>query len=67
MLSKLCGVPIPVATLIGTMSFLVIIVCCAPGGIVSFFYKPSGVARHVRLREMEREVATLEHEITGAE
>lgn len=67
MLSKLCGVPIPVATLIGTMSFLVIIACSTPGVIVSFFYKPSGVPRHVRLREMEREVATLEHEITGAE
>jgi uncharacterized protein (TIRG00374 family) len=63
MLSQLCGVPLPVAALIGTMSFLVIIICCAPGGIVYFFYKPSGVARHVPMREMKEEVATLEHEI----
>ena len=67
MLSNLCGIAMPVATLIGTMSFLVIIACCAPGGIVYFFYKPSGVPRHVRLREMKREVATLEHEISEAE
>jgi uncharacterized protein (TIRG00374 family) len=63
MLHNLCDVPIAVAKLIGTMSFLVILVCCAPGGIVYFFYKPSGVAKRVRLREMEREVATMEHEI----
>jgi uncharacterized protein (TIRG00374 family) len=64
MLSNLCGVPAPVAALIGTMSFLVIIACCSPGCIVYFFYKPSGIARRVRIREMKREVATLEHEIS---
>ena len=63
MLHNLCGVPVAVAKLIGTMSFLVILVCCAPGGIVYFFYKPGGVTKRVRLREMEREVATAEHEI----
>ncbi len=63
MLHNLCGVPIAVAKLIGTMSFLVILVCCAPGGIVYFFYKPSGVAKRVPMREMQREVATMEHEI----
>jgi len=67
MLSNLCHVPVAVAKLIGSMSFLIILFCCGPGGIVYFFYKPSGLPRHVRLREMEREVATLEHEITGAE
>jgi glycosyltransferase 2 family protein len=67
MLHNLCGVPIAVAKLIGTMSFLVILVCCAPGGIVYFFYKPSGETRHVRMREMETEVATLEHEIGRSE
>jgi glycosyltransferase 2 family protein len=67
MLSNLCGVPVAVAKLIGTMSFLIIFICCAPGGIVYFFYRPSGVPRHVRLSEMEREVATLEHEISETE
>jgi uncharacterized protein (TIRG00374 family) len=67
LLSNLCGVEVAKAKLIGTMSFLVILICSAPGGIVYFFYKPSGETRHVRLREMEREVATLEHEITEAE
>ena len=50
--------------LIGSLSFLIILLCCVPGAIVYFFYKPSGVPRHVRLREMQREVATLEHEIS---
>ena len=67
MLSHLCGVPVAVAKLIGTMSFLIIFVCCLPGGIVYFFYRPSGEVRHVRMREMQREVATLEHEISEAE
>ena len=67
MLSNLCGVPVAVAKLIGTMSFLIIFLCCVPGGIVYFFYRPSGAAEHVRLREMEREVATLEHEISETE
>jgi uncharacterized protein (TIRG00374 family) len=67
MLHGLCGVPEAVAVLIGSMSFLIMLVCCAPGGIVYFFYKPSGVPVHVQLREMEREVATLEHEISEAE
>lgn len=67
MLSNVCGVPVAVAKLIGTMSFLIILVCCAPGGLVYFLYKPSGVPRHVRLREMEREVATLEQQIGSIE
>jgi uncharacterized protein (TIRG00374 family) len=67
MLSNLCGVPVAVAKLIGTMSFLIILFCSAPGGIVYFFYKPTGVTRHVRMREMEKEVATLEHEISETE
>jgi glycosyltransferase 2 family protein len=67
MLHGLCGVPEAVAVLIGSMSFLVMLVCCAPGGIVYFFYKPSGQAGHVKLREMRKEVATLEHEISESE
>ncbi len=67
MLHGLCGVPEAVAVLIGSMSFLVMLVSCAPGGIVYFFYKPSGQTGHVKLREMREEVATLEHEITENE
>jgi hypothetical protein len=67
MLNNLCGVTVEKAKLIGSLGFLVIVICSAPGGIVYFFYKPSGVAKRVRLREMEREVATLEHEIGSAE
>ncbi len=67
MLHGLCGVPEAAAVLIGSMSFLVMLACSAPGGIVYFFYKPSGQAGHVKLREMRKEVATLEHEITEGE
>jgi len=67
MLSNLCAVPVEVAKLIGTMSFLIIFFCCLPGGIVYFFYKPSGASGHVKLREMQKEVATLEHEIGDSE
>ena len=67
MLHGLCGVPEAVAVLIGSMSFLVMLACSAPGGIVYFFYKPSGQAGHVKLSEMRKEVATLEHEITENE
>ena len=67
MLHGLCGVPEAVAVLIGSMSFLVMLVSCAPGGIVYFFYKPSGQKGHVKLREMRGEVATVEHEIVKTE
>lgn len=67
MLHNLCGVSVEVAKLIGTMSFLVIFVCCVPGGIVYFFYRPSGAAGHVRMREMQQEVVTAEHAITDRE
>ena len=66
MLSGLCGVAPGVAALIGTMSFVVILLCSAPGGIIYLFYRPSGLAAPVKLREMQREVATLEHEIGEA-
>jgi hypothetical protein len=67
MLHNLCGVPEAKAILIGSLSFLIILICCIPGAIVYFFYKPSGVVAHVRLREMQKEVATLEHEISEGE
>ena len=67
LLSNLCHIDVPVAKLIGTMSFLIILFCSAPGGIVYFFYRPSGEKAHVRMRDMQREVATLEHELSEKE
>src|SRR5437660_5771293 len=63
MLHQVCGVNEGVAVLIGSLSFLIIVLCCLPGGIVYFFYKPNGGAKRVRLPGMQREVATMEHEI----
>ena len=67
MLFNLCAVPPAVARMIGLTGFTVILLCCLPGGIVYFFYKPSGETRHVKMREMKEEFATLEHEITEKE
>jgi uncharacterized protein (TIRG00374 family) len=75
MLSNLCAVPpgaapdywFAVARLIGLTGFTVILLCCLPGGIVYFFYRPSGATGHVKMRDMQKEFATLEHEITERE
>ncbi len=67
MLHGLCGVPEAVAVLIGSMSFLVMLASARRAGSFTFFYKPSGQAGHVKLSEMRKEVATLEHEITESE
>jgi glycosyltransferase 2 family protein len=67
MLNGVCGVPEATAILIGSLSFLIILACCLPGAVVYFFYKPSVAVPHAKLREMEREVVTLEHEISEAE
>jgi uncharacterized membrane protein YbhN (UPF0104 family) len=63
MLHGLCGVTEAKAILIGSLSFVIILVCCIPGAFVYLFYKPSGAAEHVKLRDMEEEVVTLEHEL----
>jgi len=67
MLFNLCAVPPAVARMIGLTGFTVILFCCLPGGIVYFFYKPSGATGHVKMREMKQEFATLEHEISEKE
>jgi hypothetical protein len=67
MLFNLCAIPPAVARMIGLIGFTVILLCCLPGGIVYFFYRPSGETRHVKMREMKEEFVTLEHEITEKE
>jgi len=67
MLFNLCAVPPAVARMIGLTGFTVILLCCLPGGIVYFFYRPSGATGHVKMREMKQEFATLEHEISEQE
>src|SRR6266403_2976803 len=67
MLSSLCGVPEAKAILIGSLSFLIIIVCSLPGAVVYLFYKPSGAVARVKMREMEHEVIALEHEMGETE
>lgn len=67
MLSGLCGVPEAKAILIGSLSFLIILVSCLPGAVVYLFYKPSGAVGRVKMSEMEHEVIALEHEMGEAE
>lgn len=66
LLHNLAGVRAGVANLIGSLSFLIIVICALPGAIVYFLYRPSGTAGHIKMREMRHEVATLEHSF-GAE
>ncbi len=61
LLHNLAGVQEGIANLIGSLSFLIILICSLPGGIVYFFYRPSGKREHVKMRDMQREVATVEH------
>jgi uncharacterized protein (TIRG00374 family) len=63
MLFNLCDVPPADARLIGLTSFAIILLCCLPGGIVYFFYRPSGAKVHVKLSEMRAEAEAIEHEI----
>jgi uncharacterized protein (TIRG00374 family) len=75
MLSNLCAVPagapadywFATARLIGLTGFSVILLCCLPGGLIYFFYRPSGAVGHVRMRDMQKEFSTLEHEISEKE
>ena len=65
MLGNLAGVPPAVAVLIGSMSFVVMLICAAPGGIVYLFYRPSGAKGSMSISDMEREVTNLDHGIVG--
>ena len=67
MLSSLCGVPEAKAILIGSLGFLIILVCCLPGALVYLFYNPSGAVGRVKLRDMEHEVVAMQHKIGEAE
>ena len=67
MLNGVCGVPEATAILVGSLSFLIILICCLPGAVVYLFYKTIGAVAHVKLREMEKEIAVLEHGISETE
>jgi hypothetical protein len=56
MLHDVCHASVAVSKLIGTMGFLIIFFCCLPGGIVYFFYKPSGETRHVRMAKSQQKI-----------
>lgn len=61
MLHDLLGADAGVAALIGTLGYVVMLTCAAPGGLIYLLYQPSGAVGHVKLSEMREEVATLEH------
>jgi uncharacterized protein (TIRG00374 family) len=67
MLNGLLGVEPARAVLIGSMSFLVMLACAVPGGLIYLLYRPSGGTAAVTIGDMEREVATLEHKIVERE
>ncbi|MEP6822682.1 MAG: lysylphosphatidylglycerol synthase transmembrane domain-containing protein, partial [Chthoniobacterales bacterium] len=67
LLHNLAGVKEGIANLIGSLSFLIMLTCALPGGLVYFLYRPSGPGGHVKMKEMRQEVATLEHDIAERE
>src|SRR5256714_6521969 len=67
MLHKLCAVTESVAVLIGSLSFLVTLLCSAPGAVVYFFYKPGVAVAGVKFSDLKDEGAPLEHEIAESD
>ena len=65
MLRDLVRVDPAVAALIGSLSFLIMLTCAAPGGLVYLLYRSSGAAGSAKLSEMEEHVASLEQGIAG--
>ena len=67
MLRDLAHVDPAVAALIGTLGFVVTLLCAAPGGLIYLLYRPSGAAGAVTLSDMERQLAGVEHTIVERE
>lgn len=63
LLGNLCGIDSGTAILISTFGFLCTVVWSLGGGIVFLLYKTSS-ARHVSLSEMEKDIKTVEHNVT---
>ncbi len=63
-LSQLCGVSEAVAVVISSTGYFLTLVWGLIGGVLYWFYRPS---EHARLREIESEVATLEHTVAEQE
>lgn len=67
MLRDLSHVDPAVAALIGTLGFIVTLLCAAPGGLIYLLYRPSGATGAVTLSDMERQLAGVEHTIIERE
>lgn len=63
-LSQLCGVSKAVAVVISSTGYLFTLAWGLLGGALYLFYRPS---EHARLREIKKEVATLEHIVAEEE
>jgi len=63
-LNTLCGIPIPVATVISLTGAAIVLFWGLLGGVVYLFYRPS---EHARLSVIEHDVEELEHEVAESE
>ncbi len=63
-LSQLCGVSEAVAVVISSSGYLFTLAWGLLGGVLYLFYRPSA---HARLRDIEQEVAALEHSVAEQE
>lgn len=64
MLNTLCGVPTGAAVVISLLGFAMVLFWGIIGGVIYLFYRPS---EHAGLKEIEEQVATLQHEIAETE
>lgn len=63
-LGDLCGVSQAVAALMATTGYSLVLAWGLLGGVLYLFYRPS---EHARLREVQAEVATLQHAVAEEE
>lgn len=62
LLGNLCGVDSGISILISTFGFLCFVSWALLGAVVFFLYKTSN-AKHVSMREMEKDVESVEHHV----
>jgi hypothetical protein len=64
LLGPLCGVSLPEATALSLTGFMLTAAWGMIGGLIYLLYRPS---QHAKMREVEREVFEMEHEIFEGE
>ena len=67
LLGPLCGVSSAAAITLSLTGFMLMAAWGLVGGTIFLLYRPSGPAGHIKIRDMERQVHELEHEVAESE